>query len=212
MSGSPGGLAVIVHGPPELDSMSGPSGNPNAPSGAFEPKPLATAPTATHVAGAVQDTPYSPVAPSLARGMGFVTVDHLPLVIVSTIGPGPVSCPTATHDVAATQEIPLRPRAPYVGVGPPEPGLDVTVQLPLLRDSTKVLLEPDVAWYPVAMHAVRLVHATERRPPCDPRFGVGITDQTPPAKVRVSGSSVEESPPSVFPTATQLVGVAHETP
>jgi hypothetical protein len=144
--------------------------------------------------------------------MGFVTVDHLPLVIVSTIGPGPVSCPTATHDVAATQEIPLRPRAPYVGVGPPEPGLDVTVQLPLLRDSTKVLLEPDVAWYPVAMHAVGLVHATDRKPPCDPRLGVGITDQMPPAKVRVSGSSVEESPPSVFPTATQLVGMAHETP
>jgi hypothetical protein len=74
-------------------------------------------------------------------------------------------------------------------------------------------LEADVVWYPEATHVVGFVHETASKPPCcDPRLGLGVTDHVPLAKVRINGRSEEASPVSVFPTATQVVGVAQDTP
>src|ERR1700722_17947120 len=68
------------------------------------------------------------------------------------------------------------------------------------------------AWYPVATQGVGAGHVTASRPPWPPTLGLDVTDQDPPDNVTIKGRSVEASPLSVFPTATQLVAEVPDTP
>lgn len=116
------------------------------------------------------------------------------------------------HAEVVTHETPVRPHAPYAGIGCPEPVVGEILHVPSVLEMTRVLMALDVARYPTAVQVEGLAHdAPSRAPYCDPRLGLGVTDQLPPASVTISGNTVVESPLSVFPTATQSVGDVYET-